>query len=373
MSRLSRFIHFYTDEDEGNGGGGDPGIEKTVSGKIVHILDALAKPIKKLVAEINPVQSGSGDPSPENVRPITGRTGVSVVRTGKNLYSRDGSEYNVPVYSTNGTATAYPDVCVWWIKAKPNTKYTVSGLPATMTYYVRFTECDANKGYITRHGTLNSASLPETYTTTANTEWLQIACNQYDQNNLSKNDWQVQIEENSTATTYEPYTATTYSVTFPAAAGTVYGGTLTNQGSEWKLSVNHAEVDLGALSWTLNASFSHTFNGNALNPLSKLNPSPDSYMCSNYKTYRSDIVGNVDYGISIGNGGGTVYVRNISFTDKDEFASAISGVQLVYEFATPIEYTLSYSQVVTLLSGENNLWHSANGELEVKYLARSSE
>ena len=34
---------------------------------------------------IEPIQSGSGEPSPSNVRPISGRTGLSVYRTGKNL------------------------------------------------------------------------------------------------------------------------------------------------------------------------------------------------------------------------------------------------------------------------------------------------
>ena len=34
---------------------------------------------------IEPVQSGSGDPSPSNVRPITGWTGATLTRCGKNL------------------------------------------------------------------------------------------------------------------------------------------------------------------------------------------------------------------------------------------------------------------------------------------------
>ena len=48
--------------------------ENTVSGSIVHIEDALAKPLKSIVVNIDPVQSGTGDPSPDNIRPITGWT-----------------------------------------------------------------------------------------------------------------------------------------------------------------------------------------------------------------------------------------------------------------------------------------------------------
>ena len=83
MGRLARFIRFYTDEDDGNGGGS--AILKTVTGAILHITDALAKPAKKLLVNFEPVQDGEGDPSPENIRPISGITGCNISHTGKNL------------------------------------------------------------------------------------------------------------------------------------------------------------------------------------------------------------------------------------------------------------------------------------------------
>ena len=42
-------------------------------------------PLKSLLAEIKPYQRGSGDPSPTNVRAISGWTGANVHHTGKNL------------------------------------------------------------------------------------------------------------------------------------------------------------------------------------------------------------------------------------------------------------------------------------------------
>lgn len=44
-----------------------------------------AVPLASLIAEITAYQSGSGDPSPSNVRPITGYSGVDIWRSGKNL------------------------------------------------------------------------------------------------------------------------------------------------------------------------------------------------------------------------------------------------------------------------------------------------
>ena len=60
-----------------------------------HLIDAQGNPISfstdmaakmGVKAYFSPVQSGSGDPSPSNVRPISGWTGCEVTRCGKNLY-----------------------------------------------------------------------------------------------------------------------------------------------------------------------------------------------------------------------------------------------------------------------------------------------
>ena len=43
-----------------------------------------------------PIQEGSGDPSPDNVRPITGWNGVTVRRCGKNLLNLDSLVFATP-------------------------------------------------------------------------------------------------------------------------------------------------------------------------------------------------------------------------------------------------------------------------------------
>lgn len=60
----------------GIGGGATPQYE-TVTGKIVSFLTQRIAPLK-IEADLEPIQSGSGDPSPDNVRPITGHAGVDV-------------------------------------------------------------------------------------------------------------------------------------------------------------------------------------------------------------------------------------------------------------------------------------------------------
>lgn len=73
-----------------------PPLIKTVSGALIHITDALAKPLKKLVVNLEPVQSGSGDPAPDNVRPITGWTGANVYRSGADTSNPTTIPYTFP-------------------------------------------------------------------------------------------------------------------------------------------------------------------------------------------------------------------------------------------------------------------------------------
>jgi hypothetical protein len=56
-------------------------VEKTVKGNPISIADAIAAEAVALSVAIEPIQEGTGDPSPENIRPITGHDSVSVVRT----------------------------------------------------------------------------------------------------------------------------------------------------------------------------------------------------------------------------------------------------------------------------------------------------
>ena len=73
---------------------------KTVSGNPISVSDALARPAESLVIEILPQQSGSGDPSPDNVRPISGFTGVNIYH--ESAYDPDAD----PTYSIDWTDEA---------------------------------------------------------------------------------------------------------------------------------------------------------------------------------------------------------------------------------------------------------------------------
>jgi hypothetical protein len=88
--------------------------EKTATDAFQTITGGLLKMCK---VALFPVQSGSGEPSPQNVRPITGHTEVKVERCGKNIAQ------DVNVYSAT---TQYATVLYVEGELQPDTEYTFS-------------------------------------------------------------------------------------------------------------------------------------------------------------------------------------------------------------------------------------------------------
>ena len=66
--------------------GGTPLSEYTATGNPLSFNTNIVKPLKSLVLPWTPTQSGTGDPSPENVRPISGVSALNVWQSGKNLF-----------------------------------------------------------------------------------------------------------------------------------------------------------------------------------------------------------------------------------------------------------------------------------------------
>lgn len=85
----------------------------TASGSIASFEDGAEDvPVKSLSVTIEPVQSGTGDPSPSNIRPISGHTQAVVTRTGEGgadseqyTISLDGTRYGGTLDVTNGVLT----------------------------------------------------------------------------------------------------------------------------------------------------------------------------------------------------------------------------------------------------------------------------
>ena len=76
---------------------------KTASGQTIEIADGFHAPMASCMVTFGPAQAGSGDPSPANVRTISGRTGLSVYVSPT---SSGGTEYPVSWQTEAGTVYA---------------------------------------------------------------------------------------------------------------------------------------------------------------------------------------------------------------------------------------------------------------------------
>ena len=83
-------------------GGASPYPKTAGPAAIITITDGAENtPLKSCVVNIEPVQSGSGDPSPTNIRPISGWTQAKVTRAGKNLANVTFEAYNAAQIISN--------------------------------------------------------------------------------------------------------------------------------------------------------------------------------------------------------------------------------------------------------------------------------
>ncbi len=73
-------------------------VTDSASGSVAHFVDGADDvPLKSLKVAIEPVQSGSGDPSPDNVRPITGWEAIKIYHSGAD--TEEATEYEISLAS----------------------------------------------------------------------------------------------------------------------------------------------------------------------------------------------------------------------------------------------------------------------------------
>lgn len=208
------------------------------SGSVASFPDgADGVPVKDLTVSVQAVQSGTGDPSPNNIRAITGWSEVTVTRCGKNMFSTSTATLmdNVMLNRDTGLVASDSAMASLYIKCEPNTKYTISRTQHATAW--RF-----NAGYtkelpavgVTVYGFPNilypsvdaDGRGSVTITTGADAKYLFVYLCWKTMETIANAESDLQIEISPSVTPYEPYNGTTYTITFPDAAGTVYGGTL---------------------------------------------------------------------------------------------------------------------------------------------------
>ena len=316
---------------------------KTLSGALCSFADGADMPMVACTVSIEPKQSGTGTPSPDNVRPISGWESVSVDVAGKNAFSGT-TKNNKSLNGSGNEETDYSRSCTTAIKIEAGEAYTISYTEAVdcgVFYY------DKNNTFLSLQGW---ASKPRTFTPPANTAFVRFA---FKQGTAPTN---IQIELGTTATTYEPYNAHT---TTTSLGRTVYGGTL-------DVVSGVLTVDKGYMNYNGSENWAADSNGNR-------------YTIGVAGSYREgytriQVISN-EGAFSSGSSVGTIFLSNsqlyyyppTSVTSLADFKTwlASNNLQVVYPLATPQTYQLTPTEVQTLL-GENNVW-ADSGDVEITY------
>ena len=305
----------------------------------------------------DPTQEGSGEPSPENIRPIKGRDSVTVERCGENCFdfsriSRIDEytvDYNkktitVPAYTNNaGYIDTLSSLCPgispgnWIISAE------VSNPTAQKLIYILDTKKAIEFG---TPYTLTSDDLSSTFA------WYN-GLDQPVQNVISD----IQVTYGSTPpTAYSPYTGQTSALTLPH---TIYGGTVdavTGEGQEmWKLLT---------LDGTEKFKF---FDSYGVFYIDSKNYADSIKTIAPMSNFYKGVVGvsaiqNGQVGVSSGITSWLFAIKDERFKDTSAFLTYLAAqyaagtpVQIAYKLAEPIPFTATGAQPIPSLSGVNTV------------------
>lgn len=337
------------------------------SGSHVSVPDAAAQSVVKLINHIEHVQSGSGDPSPNNVRPISEWDSVTTHWTGKNILPNGGAE-KVSSFSLYDTDKAFEGaegrtISVSFDLYSPDGSavsiyaYQQSGLSISNGYdfmpganmYVRY----AFQTTIMRYGqTMNPGCIIF-----------------YSPSGAALKVKNVQVEFGGTATAYEPYQGQTLTADLPE---TVYGGML-----DWNTGVltsTHHKIIFDGV--TIGAMVDATDPGvTSYAYLWKTSMSKAlKYHTKAYANMLKGVATNtvISFGLPTELTGVTSADNPETVVAKynavlKQWYDAGTPLEIVYEIATPEEFQLTPQQLSTL-KGTNNIW-SNTGNISIAYVA----
>lgn len=339
------------------------------SGRIVSCEPVAGYPLQ-VVARIECTQEGEGDPSPDNVRPITGSSSVVLKHCGKNLFNKDSFPLTVGRYVRSaGDLTQY--------SSSSNYACTEGFIPVTHLRgkTITLNHPPAEKGgsnpkmvFYTADtaGAAIAAGVTDEYTTTvpSNANFMRFSTHKDYADGT-----QIQIEIGSAVTEYERYNASDDILV--AFGSTIYKGEF--DFATGLLRVTHKVVAMGELEWRHDGANFLWFAALDGCAVSKDGAYVTDALCSVYAIdTEGDFANNTvtlekwtdsatgkDYCDAV------VADSRFSEDDTEAFCAYLNeaGAVLVYPLETP-EIVQLNAQQVAALQGVNNLYSNA-GTIDV--------
>ena len=365
-------------------------VTDTATGSIATFPDGSGLNAVGTEIEIVPKQAGSGTPSPDNVREISGWNSVKVTGTGKNVIpfvSAPKTELGITVtydsensiITLNGTTNNQGNINLYnvpnvdWVIGQ---RYTMSVIPvggsATLgsgsgiTYAFGLFNSNYSE-WFRGHTSLTDFSSVYSLTSVAqfdatNSHFL-LQCWRVGTvfNNFKI---RVQIELGTTATAYEPYNGISTTINL---GQTVYGATIYPE--EGRGEITMGMVDLGTLTW-LNGGgnrFTAAISNMATVVVPPYTNRLTGAICSKYPADTQFSISDSMTDKTWIRSDKTITIKDTAYTDATSFKTSMNGVQLCYQLATPISFTFPAVNIPTL-NGTNNVW-ADSGDVSVEYIA----
>ena len=305
-----------------------------------------------------PTQEGSGDPSPDNIRPISGRDSVKVERCGENLLN--------PKENAHVTYTPYGLTIAYIGDNKVHLSGTYQEDGGSFVILDTQQKLLAGKGLkitgFTVEGTKQKYTL---YGLRTKDETVIAMQAQFAKGDVIDMTVAVVVSGSYAPTAYAPYTGQTTTLTLPH---TIYGGTVdavTGEGQDtWKLLTldgtekwdSQSTIHLGKRRFTLQAP-------GMVAPTSV--SVKGDIICSQYPVVTANDTYSCKSGIAVD---AAKYNRFIIYTDTyaggtiDEWKSYLSAqyaagtpMQIAYKLAEPTPITATGAQPIPALSGVNTV------------------
>lgn len=348
-----------------------------VSGGAAVIPDSAAERVLRSVkVNVEPAQSGYGDPSPDNVRSISGWTAAKVTRCGKNLLDSDSAGY------INGITYR------WKKGVVPN------GVTAIMSFHDKDTTVDISDVFIGFSANdLSTQSLLTKY------RWcMQNGVIASDRTNKDRSDntticsnvviypktddafnrlfarYDIQVEVGIEATDFEPYVGDVFGISFPSDAGTVYGGTLDVTAGTLTVEWYHLNVEEFTSAYDAPKTSSGKVFSKSIGNVGNTSPRGVASSANNITIICNRFI---CHGLVVADG--ECYVTNKGFTlvfaipdasvNTLELANAWladNPTQVVYQLAHPVVYQLTPRQIAAL-AGINTVFADC-GPVSVEYV-----
>lgn len=357
-----------------------PHIEKLAAAPLQNFVADMAAPLKECKVYFQPVQEGSGDPSPDNVRAISGWTGLDIYMASTNLWDEQWElgDYN----GGNGNPKESSSIIrsTNYIAVEENMTYcfNCSVDCGVWPYDINYNAIQLKPGstgyfwQLYRHSPTN-ITIPE------GVKYVKITSAQN-----GTYQYPINFSYPSTIETYEPYRGQTIPLNWTNDIGIIYGGYVDLiTGEVWK-TYHHMIINktsqVGIFPWlgiNTDSATGEEFTA-VLWKRTSTDPKAKGYnnlicYCDQYpyhslgsSTRVMNTAGMYDgdsYGPSL------LLPTSLIGTTSESLATFMEDktFNFVYLMRTPeLVTTLTPTQLKSLI-GQNNIWSNANGNIEVSY------